>query len=148
MGAFNDNVFKVEPGLLPLGAIGLTIFGIDLRAKSQRARIAFAHHRGQQHSQRAIIVAAAALAIVLFQFGFTIPQLVLVTALLNAAVALYIFTLVPEFLMRFMAWALIHSVYRLEKGGIERIPAGEAQASSASPETLRAAVAALRGEWR
>jgi hypothetical protein len=29
-----------------------------------------------------------------------------------------------------------------------RISVGEAQASSASPETLRAAVSALRGEWR
>jgi 1-acyl-sn-glycerol-3-phosphate acyltransferase len=68
------------------------------------------------------IIAAAALAIALFQFGLTIPQLILVTALLNAAVAIYIYTLVPEFLMRFMAWLLIHSVYRLQKRGVERIP--------------------------
>lgn len=68
------------------------------------------------------IIAAAALAIALFQLGLTIPQLILVTALLNAAVAIYIYTLVPEFLMRFMAWLLIHSVYRLQKRGIERIP--------------------------
>ena len=67
------------------------------------------------------IVAAAVLALVLFHFGFTIPQLILVTALLNAAVAVYIYTLVPEFLMRFMAWLLIHSVYRLQKTGLERI---------------------------
>jgi 1-acyl-sn-glycerol-3-phosphate acyltransferase len=68
------------------------------------------------------MVAAAALAIALFGLGFTIPQLVLTTALLNAAVAIYIYTLVPEFLMRFMAWMLIHSVYRLEKRGLENIP--------------------------
>jgi len=29
---------------------------------------------------------------------------------------------VPEFLLRFMAWLLIHSVYRLKKEGLERIP--------------------------
>jgi 1-acyl-sn-glycerol-3-phosphate acyltransferase len=68
------------------------------------------------------IVAAAAIAIGLFQAGFTIPQLFLVTAVLNAAVAIYIYTLVPEFLMRFIVWLLIHSVYRLEKSGLENIP--------------------------
>jgi 1-acyl-sn-glycerol-3-phosphate acyltransferase len=68
------------------------------------------------------MVAAAALAIVLLAAGLTIPQLILVTALMNAAVALYIYLLVPEFLMRFMVWMLIHSVYRLKKTGLERIP--------------------------
>jgi 1-acyl-sn-glycerol-3-phosphate acyltransferase len=68
------------------------------------------------------MVAAALVAIVLFQAGLTIPQLFLVTALLNAAVAIYIYTLVPEFLMRFLVWLLIHSVYRLEKSGLENIP--------------------------
>ena len=42
--------------------------------------------------------------------------------LLNAAVAVYIYLLVPEFLMRFLVWILVHSVYRLEKAGLERIP--------------------------
>ncbi|HEX9807335.1 MAG TPA: MFS transporter, partial [Alteraurantiacibacter sp.] len=71
----------------------------------------------------ALFMAAAALiAIVLFQAGFTIPQLFLATALANAVVAVYIYTLVPEFLMRFLVWLLIHSVYRLEKSGLENIP--------------------------
>jgi 1-acyl-sn-glycerol-3-phosphate acyltransferase len=68
------------------------------------------------------MVMAALLAILLFEAGLTIPQLFFVTALLNAAVAIYIYTLVPEFLMRFLVWLLIHSVYRLEKSGLERIP--------------------------
>jgi 1-acyl-sn-glycerol-3-phosphate acyltransferase len=68
------------------------------------------------------MVGAALVAIVLFRFGFTIPQVLLATALLNAVVAVYIFTLVPEFLMRFLVWLLIHSVYRLEKSGLENIP--------------------------
>src|SRR6185369_5815872 len=37
-------------------------------------------------------------------------------------VAVFIFTLVPEFLVRFIAWLLIHSVYRLEKRNLDRIP--------------------------
>jgi hypothetical protein len=68
------------------------------------------------------MVAAAAIAIGLLASGVTIPQLILVTALMNAAVALYIYTLVPEFLMRFIVWLLIHSVYRLQKSGLENIP--------------------------
>jgi len=68
------------------------------------------------------MVAAAAVAIGLFAAGLTIPQLILVLALMNALVALYIYTLVPEFLMRFLVWILVHSVYRLRKSGLERIP--------------------------
>jgi len=68
------------------------------------------------------MVVAAGLAIGLLSAGLTIPQLFLVTALMNAAVAVFIYTLVPEFLMRFIIWILIHSVYRLEKSGLERIP--------------------------
>ena len=70
----------------------------------------------------AFIVAAAAMAIGLFAAGLTIPQLILVTALLNAVVAIYIYLLVPEFLMRFLVWMLVHSVYRLEKSGLEHVP--------------------------
>ena len=70
----------------------------------------------------AFMVAAALGAIGLFAAGLTIPQLILVIGVMNAAVAIYIYTLVPEFLMRFMVWMLIHSVYRLGKSGLERIP--------------------------
>jgi 1-acyl-sn-glycerol-3-phosphate acyltransferase len=68
------------------------------------------------------IVAAALIAIGLLSAGLTIPQLFIVAALMNAAVAAYIYTLVPEFLMRFLVWGLIHSVYRLRKSGLEHIP--------------------------
>jgi len=70
----------------------------------------------------AFVVVAALAAIGLLKAGLTIPQLFLVTALVNAAVAVYIYTLVPEFLMRFLVWLLIHSVYRLKKSGLEHIP--------------------------
>jgi 1-acyl-sn-glycerol-3-phosphate acyltransferase len=68
------------------------------------------------------LILAAVLAIVVFHFGFTIPQLFLIAAILNACVAIYIYTLVPEFLMRFIMWILIHSVYRLKKEGLRNIP--------------------------
>jgi 1-acyl-sn-glycerol-3-phosphate acyltransferase len=68
------------------------------------------------------MVLAAGLAILCLQLGFTIPEIFLATAALNALVAIYIYTLVPEFLMRFIVWMLVHSVYRLEKSGVENIP--------------------------
>ena len=52
----------------------------------------------------------------------SIPQMFLACALLNTAVALYIYLLVPEFLIRFLAWMLIHSIYRLRKRGLKNIP--------------------------
>lgn len=68
------------------------------------------------------MVAAAGVAILLLGQGFSIPQMFLVTALLNALVAIYIFSLVPEFLLRFLAWMLIHSIHRVHTIDAERIP--------------------------
>jgi len=68
------------------------------------------------------MIASALLAAGLLSAGFSIPQLFLVTAVLNAVVAIYIYTLVPEFLMRFLCWLLVHSIYRLDKHGIDNIP--------------------------
>lgn len=68
------------------------------------------------------MVAAAGLAMLMHAQGFTIPEMFLATALLNALVAIYIFTLVPEFLMRFLAWLLIHTIHRVTTVDVERIP--------------------------
>jgi len=54
--------------------------------------------------------------------GLSIPALFGLAALLNALVAIYIYGLVPEFLLRFMAWMLVKAVYRLRTEGIEHIP--------------------------
>jgi 1-acyl-sn-glycerol-3-phosphate acyltransferase len=159
---------RVEIGLVPFGAIGLTLFGVDLyfASASQLPGAHFtdllrspAHWRlladiallglfggfyivplyaliqtrsEKSHQSRIIaannilnalfMVVSALVSMLLFAAGLSIPQLFLATALFNAAVAAYIYTLVPEFLLRFLAWLLVHSVYRLEKGGLERIP--------------------------
>lgn len=68
------------------------------------------------------MIVASLMAAGLLSAGLTLPQLFLVVGILNAAVAAYIYLLVPEFLMRFLCWLLIHSVYRLEKKGLENIP--------------------------
>jgi 1-acyl-sn-glycerol-3-phosphate acyltransferase len=161
---------KVEIGLVPFGAIGLSTFGIDLYfasldyhntasvdvagllAQPGVPRIlgdllmlgvfggffivplfALIQTRcDQKHVARTIagtnilnalfMVAAAGVAIVLLGQGFSIPEMFLVTALLNAVVAIYIFSLVPEFLMRFLAWLLIHTIHRVVTVDVDRIP--------------------------
>jgi hypothetical protein len=69
------------------------------------------------------MVAASLVATSLLASGLTIPQLFLVTALMNAAVALYIYRLVPEFLLRFLAWVITHTLYRVRTADTDRIPA-------------------------
>src|SRR5690606_28980308 len=51
--------------------------------------------------------------------GLSIPQLYLALGIANAVVALYIFTIVPEFLMRFLSWLLVRALYRLRIRGVE-----------------------------
>ncbi len=161
---------RVEIGLVPFGAIGITVFGFDLFLASpdnplgtNLGAFEFLLSTGgwrialdvlligmfggfyivplyaliQQLSKpdrlsRAIacnnilnaffMVLSALLALALISMGLSIPQIFLVAAIINALVAAYIFTLVPEFLMRFVTWLLIHSIYRVEKTGLDKIP--------------------------
>jgi 1-acyl-sn-glycerol-3-phosphate acyltransferase len=93
---------------------------IQSRAEpSQRARIVAANNI----LNALFMIVASLLSAALLHAGLTLPQLFLVLGLMNAAVAAYIYLLVPEFLMRFLCWALIHSIYRLDKRGLENIPA-------------------------
>jgi 1-acyl-sn-glycerol-3-phosphate acyltransferase len=52
----------------------------------------------------------------------SIPQVLLAAGILNACVAIYIYSLVPEFLLRFFAWLLVNVMYRLRASGLDRIP--------------------------
>ncbi len=161
---------KVEIGLVPFGAIGLSVFGLDLFFASLGYTntttvdmAGFVQQTGswrilfdcvmiglfgglyivplfaviqtrcdRRHLSRTIagmnimnalfMVVAALVAMTLLSFGFTIPQIFLVTAILNAIVALYIFTVVPEYLVRFVAWILIHTIHRVHTVNRDRIP--------------------------
>jgi hypothetical protein len=162
---------QVEIGLVPFGAIGMTVFTVDLyvavqglpAAQGQTAAQFLAHAahwrvladlallsmfagfysvplyaliqtRGEAtHKARIIaannilnalflILSAGLAAAALGPLGLSIPQLFLLVALLNALVAIYIFTLVPEFLLRFLSWLLVSVFYRVDKRGTERIP--------------------------
>jgi 1-acyl-sn-glycerol-3-phosphate acyltransferase len=69
-----------------------------------------------------MVVAAGLSALLLNKAGLSIPGLLLATALMNAVVAIYIYTLVPEFLLRFVDWVLINTLYRIRTQGLENIP--------------------------
>ncbi|MEI2456743.1 MFS transporter [Lysobacter firmicutimachus] len=78
---------------------------------------------GMNIQNAAFIVLAAVLGVVVQRFfHWTIPQVFLALAIANALVAIYIFTIVPEFLMRFLSWVLVRTLYRLRVSGTERIP--------------------------
>ena len=67
------------------------------------------------------MVAAAIVAAVGLARGLSVLQLILLGAALNAVVAVYIYSLVPEFLLRFVSWLLVHTLYRMHKRG-QRLP--------------------------
>ncbi|GAA0683403.1 MFS transporter [Dyella marensis] len=161
---------RVEVGLVPLGAFGLTVFGVDLYfARSGLAPMhgldwtAFLHSPGswrialdltlvgmfagfyvvplfafvqsrapREQLSRIIagnnilnalwICVASGFGLGLGAAGLTPAQIFLATALLNIAVAVYIFTLVPEFLMRFITWVLVNTLYRVRVDGTQHIP--------------------------
>ena len=69
-----------------------------------------------------LMVGAAVMSMALLRSGFSIPELFLIIAVLNALVAVYIYTLLPEFLMRFVAWLIITIIYRIRPTGLENVP--------------------------
>ncbi|MEY2151365.1 MFS transporter [Rhodanobacter sp. 115] len=161
---------RVEIGLVPLGAFGLTVFGVDLyfaRHGISATRgldwLAFLHGAGswrivldltligmfaglyvvplfafvqarapREKLSRIIagnnimnaifIVAAAGFGLGLYALGLDAAQIFLGAALLNVLVAAYIFTLVPEFIMRFITWVLVNTLYRVRAEGGQNIP--------------------------
>ena len=161
---------RVEVGLVPLGAFGLTAFGIDLflarpglasthgldwlafLQASGSWRIAldltligtfagfyvvplFAYIQSRTPRERLsrviagnnilnalLICCASGFGLGLGLLGFGAPQIFLATAVLNALVAAYIFTLVPEFVMRFITWVLVNTLYRVRADGVQNIP--------------------------
>lgn len=161
---------RVEIGLVPLGAFGLTAFGVDLYfARHGLAPVrglnwlgflhtpgswrvvldltligafaglyvvplfAFVQARapreklsriiaGNNIMNAVLIVAAALFGMLLGALGLHAVQIFLIAALLNVLVAAYIFTLVPEFILRFVTWLLTSTLYRVRADGLQHIP--------------------------
>ena len=117
-------VWRVLFDLLMLGMFGgffiVPMYAlVQLRSSPEhRARIIAANN-----ILNALFMVVGALgAAALLGEGLSIPALFGLGALLNAAVAIYIYGLVPEFLLRFIAWLLVKAVYRLRTSGLEHIP--------------------------
>jgi len=68
------------------------------------------------------MVVSAVITGALLKAGFTIPQVFLFLGVANAVVAFYIFMLVPEYLLRFVAWVASRFIYRFKVTGDENIP--------------------------
>ena len=117
--------WRVAADILLIGMFGgfyiVPLYALiqERSAPSHRSRIIAANNI----LNALFIVASAAIAIGLLKAGLTIPQLFLVVGVMNAVVALYIYALVPEFLMRFLAWLLVHTFYRVRVEGLENVPA-------------------------
>lgn len=116
--------WRVLFDLAALGAFGgfysVPLYALvqDRAPKQQLSRIIAANNI----INSIFMVLAAILALVLLGSGLTIPQFFLVLAVLNVAVAVYIYGLLPEFLMRFLVWILVHTLYRIRASGLENIP--------------------------
>ena len=117
-------VWRVLADLLLLGLFG-GFFIVPLNALVQlrsdpakRARIIAANNI----LNALFMVVGAFAAAAMLGGGLSIPLLFAVAAICNAAVAVFIYGLVPEFLLRFIAWVLIHLFYRLQARGVEHIP--------------------------
>ena len=117
-------IWRVLFDLLMLGVFG-GFFIVPLYALVQirsepafRARIIAANN-----ILNALFMVLGALgAAALLAAGVAIPTLFLIAAVLNAAVAIYIYGLVPEFLLRFGAWLQVKAIYRLRVTGQAHIP--------------------------
>jgi 1-acyl-sn-glycerol-3-phosphate acyltransferase len=92
---------------------------IQLRAPaSHRARIIAANNI----LNAVFMIGSSVIVGALLALGLTIPEVFGLTALANLLVALYIFLLVPEYLLRFVAFVASRLVYRFKVRGDEHIP--------------------------
>ena len=69
-----------------------------------------------------MVVNAISGALMLGVAGLTIPEYFLVVGIMNIVVALYVYSQVPEFLLRFVIWVLSHTMYRVSHEGLDHIP--------------------------
>lgn len=162
---------KIELGIVPIGSLGMSIFGIDLyfsvagiQVMEDMSAMAFIQqpenfrlmfdiamvsafgglfvvplqaliqHRSDEKNRAQIIaannmfnaifmVASAGIGILaLVVIELTIPEYFLVLAIMNIVVAIYVYSRVPEFVLRFFIWMLGHTLYRVQDRGLENIP--------------------------
>ncbi|HZX81641.1 MAG TPA: 1-acyl-sn-glycerol-3-phosphate acyltransferase, partial [Lysobacter sp.] len=112
--------------------VALDLFGIGLSAglfvvplfaliQSRTPKAEMSRVIAGMNIQNALLIVLAAGATLGTQrlLGWSIPQLLLALAIANALVTLWIFSIVPEFAMRFVSWVLVRTLYRLRVKGVE-----------------------------
>jgi 1-acyl-sn-glycerol-3-phosphate acyltransferase len=84
----------------------------------ERARVV----AGNNVVNAAFMVVGALLLAGLYSAGAGVALVFAIVAVLNLAVAVYIYTVIPEFLFRFICFCLAHVLYRLRVVGADNIP--------------------------
>lgn len=68
------------------------------------------------------MVVSSVLLMIFYAIKMTIPQILLSYAIMNLVVSIYIYSIVPEFTLRFLSWFLARMIYRIRTTGAENIP--------------------------
>jgi 1-acyl-sn-glycerol-3-phosphate acyltransferase len=68
------------------------------------------------------MVVSSGMVMAFHAFKLTYPQMFAVLAVLNLLVALYIYTVVPEFTLRFLSWVAARCIYRIRTSGEDHVP--------------------------
>jgi len=68
------------------------------------------------------MVIAGLTAMIFLGNGLSIPQLILITGIMNFVIALYIYKMITEFLWRFIVWISLHTIYRVKTTNLHHIP--------------------------
>lgn len=108
-------LFSISAGLFTVPLYTL----IQLRSdEKERSRIVAANN-----VLNALFMVIGAVALMgLYSAGLSVPAIFLVLAGTNALVAVYVYTVLPEFLFRFVAWILSRVLYRARVVGAENFP--------------------------
>ncbi len=100
-------------------------------AASERSRVI----AGNNILNALLMVLSSLMLVAMLAAGVSIPGIFLALALLNVAVAIYIYTVIPEFLLRFLAWCLTNLLYRVRVVHPDNIPAEGAAVLAANHVT-------------
>lgn len=122
--AFAEAHWPVAAALATVGLFGgfyiVPLYAL-IQSRTEKSHVSRVQAANNALNALAMVIASVAAALA-FQAGMDIVTLLWVCALANALVAIYIYTLVPEFLVRFVVWIVLNLVYRLRIVGDERIP--------------------------
>ncbi len=162
---------KIEIGIVPIGSIGMSLFGLDLYFATDAISVtegmnalafisqpenwrmmfdiamisafgglyvvplqALIQNRSDEKMRAQtiaannvmnalfMVVSAVIGILILVVLQLSIPEYFAIIAIMNVAVAAYIYAQIPEFVLRFFIWILSHSMYRVTHKGFHHLP--------------------------